>query len=212
MQASHESIAVFPSVTLGILAGGQAIRLGGIEKAWLQSDGIPHVLRLRDVFATQVKAIAVSANRNLSRYTQHGLQTVPDQIADVGPLAGVDALLAMCQTQWLLTLPVDLVAVPADLLERLAANRQANGQGTFAQDDDGPQPLIALWPVAKARGAIARALDCNAHAVHKLQGRLEMSATRFEGFRFGNLNTAEDLDAAGVTLGNPEKPARSDEK
>ncbi|MEJ7747239.1 MAG: NTP transferase domain-containing protein, partial [Luteimonas sp.] len=161
MQASHESIAVFPSVTLGILAGGQATRLGGIEKAWLQSDGIPHVLRLRDVFATQVKAIAVSANRNLSRYTQHGLQTVPDHIADVGPLAGVDALLAMCQTPWLLTLPVDIVAVPADLLERLAAN----GQGTFAQDDDGPQPLIALWPVAKTRGAIARALACNAHAV-----------------------------------------------
>jgi len=33
-------------VTLGILAGGRASRLGGRDKAWLQRDGVPQVLRI----------------------------------------------------------------------------------------------------------------------------------------------------------------------
>ena len=34
------------SVTLGLLAGGRGSRLGGIDKAWLERDGVPQVLRL----------------------------------------------------------------------------------------------------------------------------------------------------------------------
>ncbi len=183
--------------TLGILAGGRATRLGGIDKAWLQRDGIPQVLRLRDMLAFQATTILVSANRNLLRYAEYELRTVADRISDAGPLAGVEALIAACRTEWLLTIPVDVLSIPDDLLEQLAKN----GQGAVARDDNGPQPLIALWPVAKTREAVAAALDSNALAVHELQTRLEMPAMRFQGFQFGNLNTPDDLDAAGMTPG-----------
>lgn len=184
-------------ITLGILAGGRATRLGGIDKAWLMQDGVPQVFLLHNLFASKVTATLVSANRNLPRYAEHGLQVITDRITDAGPLAGIDALVATCRTDWLLTLPVDVVTVPPDLLERLAAS----GQGAFVEDDDGPQPLIALWPVAKTQGAVSSALAAKAFAVHELQERLDMLPTRFSGFGFGNLNTPDDLVAAGVTLG-----------
>ena len=35
-----------PGITVGILGGGRATRLGGADKAWLIRDGQPQVLRL----------------------------------------------------------------------------------------------------------------------------------------------------------------------
>lgn len=172
------------------------MRLGGIDKAWLQRDGVPQVLRLRNLFVSRVATTIASANRNLPLYAECALQTVGDRMADAGPLAGIDALVSACRTHWLLTIPVDVVTTPGDLLERFAAS----GQGVFAEDEDGAQPLIALWPVAKTKNAVAPALATNWFAVNALQARLGMRPLRFEGFRFGNLNTQDDLDAAGVTL------------
>jgi len=184
-----------PAITLGILAGGRATRLGGIDKAWLRRDGIHQVIRLRNIFASQVNTTLVSANRNLTRYANQKLQTITDRTSDAGPLSGIDALVAACRTPWLLTIPVDILSIPVGLLERLATTRQ----GAFAADDDGPQPLVALWPVAKTKDAVAYALASNSYAVRALQARLDMPAIRFQPFRFGNLNTPDDLDAAGMT-------------
>ena len=184
-----------PGMTLGILAGGRATRLGGIDKAWLHRDGIHQVIRLCDILAPQFSTTLVSANRNLSRYVDHNLQTVTDRTSDAGPISGIDALVGACRTRWLLTIPVDVLSVPVDLLERLATT----GQGAFAADDDGQQPLVALWPVAETKDAVASALASNTYAVYALQARLHMPEIRFQAFRFGNLNTSNDLDAAGMT-------------
>ena len=39
------------TVTLGLLAGGRASRLGGRDKAWLERDGQAQVMRLQQAFA-----------------------------------------------------------------------------------------------------------------------------------------------------------------
>lgn len=184
-------------ITLGILAGGRATRLGGIDKAWIERDGIPQVLRWCRRFAAETGAILVSANRDLPRYREAGLEVVADRvIGDVGPIAGLEALLAHCRTPWLLTLPVDLVGVNDCLLPTLCAERVSNG--AFARDDDGDQPLVALWNVEAALLAAATAIQLNETAIHALQARLRMPAVRFNGVRFGNLNTPHDLRAAGI--------------
>ncbi|MGH8080543.1 MAG: molybdenum cofactor guanylyltransferase, partial [Lysobacter sp.] len=72
-----------------------------------------------------------------------------------------------------------------------------NGQGAYAVDDDGVQPLFALWPLAPLRIALADALARRALAVRALQAALGMTALRLDGLRFGNLNTPDDLAAAG---------------
>lgn len=182
------------NVTLGLFAGGRATRLGGIDKAWLQRGGEPQVLRLARVFSDRTGATLVSANREPGRYAEAGLRVIGDRVLGIGPLGGLDALAHACETAWLLTLPVDTVSANADLLAELAA---AGFRGAFARDDDGMQPLIALWPVAALRDAIARAIDADDYAVHALQTRLGMACVAFPGVRFGNLNTPDDLAAAG---------------
>ncbi|WP_147653905.1 molybdenum cofactor guanylyltransferase [Vulcaniibacterium gelatinicum] len=184
-------------ITLGILAGGRATRLGGRDKAWLEREGIPQVLRWRQRFAHEVGAVLVSANRGLARYAEAGLRAVPDRVGgELGPLAGLEALLAQCTTPWLLTLPVDLVGVNECLLPTLWAQRSPSG--ACAEDEDGPQPLVALWHVATARPAVEAAIAAGDGAVHRLQARLDMARVRFAGVRFGNLNTPDDLRCAGI--------------
>ena len=188
-------------ITLGILAGGRAKRLGGIDKAWIERDGIPQVLRWQHRFANETAAVLVSANRGLSRYGDAGVVAVADRSTrDLGPIAGLDALLHSCRTTWLLTLPVDLVGVNDCLLPSLWASRGESG--AFAIDAEGPQPLVALWRAEAASAAVAVAIGQGNGAIHALQSVLGMTGVRFEGVRFGNLNTPEDLLAAGIAAGN----------
>ena len=186
-------------ITLGLLAGGKALRLGGTDKAWLERDGVPQVLRWQRRFADDVGTTLVSANRNLERYAEHGLVAVKDRVEDAGPLGAIDALAAACATPWLFTLPVDLIGTNDCLLRTLVAMRGADG--AFAVDDDGMQPLIALWRRDAVRSACAEALVTADTAVHQLQSTMTMSRVVFPGFRFGNLNTPADLDAAGIATG-----------
>ena len=182
-------------ITLGLLAGGAGSRLGGADKAWLQRGGMPQVLRLAKRLSGETASVLVSANRDLQRYTDAGLTAIPDRRSNLGPIAGLDALAAACTTPWLLTIPVDLVDVNDCLLRTLAA---AAGEGAFAIDDDGAQPLVALWRVEILRAALSQALAENDIAIHALQARIGMADVRFAGFRFGNLNTPADLAAAGI--------------
>lgn len=184
------------ALTLGLLAGGRASRLGGRDKAWLERDGQPQVMRLQHAFAPRVARVLVSANAAVDRYAAHGLATVQDRIPDAGPLSGLDALVAATTTPWLLTLPVDLVHVDTRLLPMLAL--LAGDMGAYAIDDDGVQPLVALWPVARARPAIDAAFARGDYAIRGLQQALGMQAVRLDGVRFGNLNTPDDLIDAGI--------------
>lgn len=184
------------ALTLGMLAGGRASRLGGRDKAWLERDGQPQVMRLQHAFAPRVARVLVSANAAVDRYAAHGLATVQDRIPDAGPLSGLDALVAATTTPWLLTLPVDLVHVDTRLLPMLAL--LAGDTGAYAIDDDGVQPLVALWPVARARPAIDAAFARGDYAIRGLQQALGMQAVRLDGVRFGNLNTPDDLIDAGI--------------
>lgn len=185
-------------ITLGILAGGRATRLGGIDKAWLERGGVAQVVRLTRRFGPEAAAVLASANSELPRYASAGIEAVPDRIADAGPLGGLDALAAACHTPWLLTLPVDLVDASDCLLRSLVSAATANG--ARAQDESGLQPLVALWRVDALRDAVTAALRDGRLAVQALQLRLDMAVVHFAGVRFGNLNTPDDLRAAGILM------------
>lgn len=181
-------------VTLGILAGGRATRLGGRDKAWLQRDGVPQILHVARHLAAGCDAVLVSANRALPRYAQHGLCAVADLVPDLGPLGGLQALAGACASPWLFTAPVDIAHADAGLLAGLAA---AGGDGAVVHDDDGVQPLLALYRLQPLRAALQDALDSGELSVQALQARLGLPRVRVEGLRLGNLNTPCDLRLAG---------------
>lgn len=182
--------------TLGILAGGVASRLGGRDKAWLERAGVPQVLRWRRCFEGRVDALLVSANTDLRRFRVHGIEVVPDAVRGAGPMAGLSALSLACTTPWLLTVPVDLVDCNDGLVSSLQS--AADGVGAWAIDEEGAQPLVALWHVAALRRAASRALRDGALSVHALQAGLGMRGVHLPGVLLGNLNTPADLARAGV--------------
>lgn len=192
------------AITLGILAGGRAQRLGGCDKAWLQRDGQAQVQWLVQALAPQASAVLVSANRSLPRYAAVGLQAVPDRVAapadaerSLGPIAGLDALAAHCATPWLLTVPVDLWRLPSDLPAVLAA-AAVDRDGAWVEDAAGAQPLVALYRVAALRPALEEALAAGRYAPRALQQRLWMLPVALPEIVLGNLNTPQDLAAAGI--------------
>jgi len=192
------------ALTLGVLAGGQGTRLGGCAKAWIVRDGMTQVERLVRRFERDVAHVLVSANRDAVRFTSLGLAVVADRVPDQGPLGGLEALAAACTTPWLLTVPVDLVFVNDCLVPTLSSARET---GASVDDEDGPQPLVALWNVATLRTALrSEAVVIPAKAgihdlsVQGLQARLHMPRIRLPGVRLGNLNTFDDLANAGARL------------
>ncbi|WP_024890214.1 molybdenum cofactor guanylyltransferase [Luteimonas huabeiensis] len=185
-------------VTLGILAGGRATRLGGRDKAWLRRDGRAQVEHVVAALGPLASRVLVSANREPARYAAIGLETVADEVPDRGPLGGLHALAAACRTPWLLTAPVDVLHPDA----AAAAPLLAAPEPAFAVDEDGVQPLFACWPAAALAAAAAEALREDRLAVQALQRRLGMRALALAG-RLGNLNTPADLAAAGIAT-DPE--------
>lgn len=187
-------------VTVGILAGGQASRLGGIDKGWLERDGAAQIVRIATHARQRTRDLIVSANRDAERHAALGLRVVGDRTHGIGPIGGLDALAEACTTTWLVTLPVDLVRVEAalDALLDAAGDAAVHSTGIHLEDDDGPQPLAACWPITAMQAAIGPRIASGEHAVHALQGALGMRALRLRGVRLGNLNTPADLAAAGI--------------
>ena len=58
MSAGGQAAVAPREITLGILAGGRATRLGGRDKAWLPVAGIPQVLRWQRRFAAVVRLVS----------------------------------------------------------------------------------------------------------------------------------------------------------
>ena len=184
-------------MTIGLLAGGQGKRLGGVDKAWLERDGQSQLAWLVGQLERYPSPILVSANTSHERHRALGLHAIADRSPGLGPLAGISAIAEVCPTPWLLSLPVDLAHVQPGLDAFVAT---LDGHPCIAEDDDRPQPLVALWNVSMLRPAVAEALAAGRLAVMELQARLGMTAHRLPGVRFGNLNTPRELVRAGLRI------------
>lgn len=183
-------------LALGILAGGRGLRFGGRDKGWIEIDGRAQVQRVMDALGNSVNRVLVSANRHLDDYRALGVDVVPDRWPDhPGPLAGLASLLSEVREDFLLTVPVDAQRFPAGFVARMLMER---GDETFhavvAEDDEGLQPLFALYPTALAAHAM-ETFESGKRSVRDWQHRFPVYPCRFEGLRFGNLNSPEDISA-----------------
>jgi molybdopterin-guanine dinucleotide biosynthesis protein A len=180
------------SISLGILAGGQGLRLGGVDKAFVEYRGRTLLSRTLEALGGGFREILISHPRDDARFFEWGIRPIHDlRPGFLGPLAGLEALLAAASSEWLLSLPVDLRDIPTGLCETLADH--VADHGSTIHDADGDQPLVTLWAVAAARKTIAAALDRNEGAVHRLTRDLGLSVHDLSPQRLGNLNTPKDF-------------------
>ena len=153
------------SPTLGlVLAGGQARRMGGGDKALLKIGGVTILERVLERLRAQCATIVLNANGDPSRFASTRLPVVADSVSGfAGPLAGILAGLDWAaehvpEITWVASVPGDCPFLPRDLVMRLHEARiQAGTPLACAKSGDWRHPVVGLWPVA-LRHDLRRAL------------------------------------------------------
>jgi molybdopterin-guanine dinucleotide biosynthesis protein A len=180
-------------VSLGILAGGQARRLGGIDKARIVREGRQQLERVLAAFPQPWRERLLSYNRDPAGLPAVNLRVVSDlRPGFAGPVAALEALAAGCHSPWLVTVPVDCKAIPPSLAIDLLATADADGTGV--DDGDGPQPLVGLWRVAALRDACEHVLASGHPRAQDVRAALRLRILDLAPLRLGNLNLPEDID------------------
>jgi len=129
--------------TAAILAGGQARRLGGIDKSALVVRGASILDRQLAVLRSVTPHILIVASDG-HRYQDAGVPVVRDRIRGAGSLGGLYTALVEAPTEQLVVMACDMPFLTAPFLDRLAAL----GEGVDAaipRDARGLHPTCAAW-------------------------------------------------------------------
>ncbi len=182
------------NITAAILAGGQGRRLGSCDKGLELLAGRPLVTHAIAALRPQVQKLLICINRNNAQYATFAVICTDGAAGFLGPLAGIAAALAVCDTKWLLTAPVDCPQPPADLARRLhTVAHDAQAHVAVAHDGERRQPLFALYRRELANSAT----EAFAHdlPVWRWQDECGAVETDFsdQPKAFLNLNTVEDF-------------------
>ncbi|MEL6609108.1 MAG: molybdenum cofactor guanylyltransferase MobA [Pseudomonadota bacterium] len=187
-----------------ILAGGQATRMGGGDKARLMLGGQSLLARVRDRLEPQVAALALNANGDADRFADTGLPVVGDSVAGfAGPLAGVLAGLDWAAGQGavhVVSVAADTPFFPCDLVPRLMMAAGPSGLALAAtprgDGHPGLHPTFGLWPVS-LRDDLRAALEAGTRKVLAWTDRHDAGvATWPDEAAFFNVNTPQDLATA----------------
>ena len=186
-----------------ILAGGQARRMGGADKAFVELAGRPLISHVLDRLEPQVERVLISANGDATRFGGLGCPVVADDKPQ-GPLSGVLAALTVAAgmgATHVVSTPVDTPFLPGDLAPQLLLASEASREGlALAAAEDGDHPATALWPVALVP-ALAAYLATGEAKVTRFTDAHDAARAYFPDPRaFLNLNTPEDLAAAEALL------------
>ena len=133
------------AVTGLILAGGQARRMGGMDKGLVEIYGQTMCQRVINLLAPQVGEILINANRNQDRYRTFGTQVVPDYLSGyLGPLAGLASGMMSAQTPWVITVPCDGPFLNEDYVTRMMQQVNMETNIVVARDSVRHQPTYML--------------------------------------------------------------------
>lgn len=183
-------------LTLGILAGGEGRRVGGRDKALLRRSGITQLETLLAWARSENLPILLSSQRGPAAYQHFGLTPIADDPLHRGhgPLAGLIAMMRSASTETLLSVPVDVRAMPADWHQRLTASLTDEYDVACVRDQEGVQPLIALWRLPQCLHALQQASAQGRWSVQESLRTLRCRVVGFDNWLFGNLNHSEDYD------------------
>lgn len=187
------------SITGLILAGGRGSRMGGVDKGLQAFRGQPMVAHVIARLAPQVDKLIINANQNHDIYREFSAPVWADEIAGfAGPLAGLHAGLAHCDTPLLVTAPCDSPFLPVDLVTRLHDALQAQQADlavaiTGAGENRQPHPVFCLLKTSLLPH-LATFLHNGGRKVDAWYASLRVTEVQFaDENAFRNINTVEDL-------------------
>jgi molybdopterin-guanine dinucleotide biosynthesis protein A len=135
-----------------ILAGGQARRMGGADKAFLKLGGETLIARAIARARPQADELMINANGDLKRFDGLGYEVIADRIGGfLGPLAGILSGFEWMRAnrpnaRWLASFACDCPFFPADMVKRLVAEAQVRDVPiAIAASGERHHPVFAVW-------------------------------------------------------------------
>ncbi|UQB43200.1 NTP transferase domain-containing protein [Thiomicrospira microaerophila] len=155
-----------------VLCGGEGKRMGGVNKGLVKWQGVPMILHIMDWIAAEFQSdflrclqkpiIWVVTNTQADEYQNYlksyqdklNIKIIPDRFSGyLGPLAGIDAVFADSQADWLQLIPCDCPQLPPGLVVKLAGFTSSTTPFQIITPWDGErvQPLFSqlhrsTWP------------------------------------------------------------------
>ncbi|MEM7077934.1 MAG: molybdenum cofactor guanylyltransferase [Pseudomonadota bacterium] len=183
-------------LTVVLLCGGAATRMGGVDKPLQPLDGEAMVSRVRRALPST--RVLISANRNLATYATYG-EVVTDATVlgrhpkAQGPLVGILAALKQCTTQWLLVCPGDTPFIEPSWWHTMYAAGQRTGSPMVSYDGQRQQHLHVLLPQSSREG-IEQFIAAGRHEVYLCLRELDAQRVTFDDpAPFRNINTLDEL-------------------
>jgi molybdopterin-guanine dinucleotide biosynthesis protein A len=188
-------------IVMGILVGGQAKRMGGIQKALLRP---PHAEQPDDTLLSRWLRLGQSAGLEVVLLGQAELGVaardvlqLPDAERGIGPLAGLATLLAHAADRRAVAVACDMPYVTPALLERLLS--EAPNAKLLAPRDPATgkwQSMLARYDSPRVRPILAAALANAQHSFQQLFDRVpatELRLTSSEQAQLRDWDTPEDM-------------------
>jgi molybdopterin-guanine dinucleotide biosynthesis protein A len=192
-----------PDCTGALVAGGKAVRLGGLAKGALRSGGEAIAARTLRLFRALFEEVLVVAN-DPAPYLGLGARTVADAIAGKGAPGGVHAALAAAPTGWVFAAGCDMPFLSEAAIRFLWA-RRGTAPAVLVEWERGPEPLHAFWsrPCLPVMERLLREGDPSLRDLAGAVGAHRVSAGEWRqvdpgGRAFENANTPEDLARLGL--------------
>lgn len=179
-----------------ILAGGRGQRMGGRDKGLVNYVGAPLIAHLIARVAPQVDRLWINANRHADAYAAFGYPVIADRLADfAGPLAGIDAALAVTQADYLFVAACDMPHLPMRIVAELwRALQHSDCMLAVPHDGERLQSMCALYRTG-CREALQTALDSGVRKLGFWQEQLGLVSVDCadQAAAFLNMNSPDDL-------------------
>jgi len=181
-----------------ILAGGQGSRIGGSKPRTLLGGErlIDRALKIAAVYSATI-AVAV---RDPSQVSPVDARILADDPSIEGPLSGLAAALRFARAldrEMVLVIPADMPFLPADLLDRLAAEIGSEGCA-IAASGGSLHPVCGLWRT-QALERLADFLETRRRSLRGFAKSVGFVAVEWPAEPtdpFFNINSSDDLAAA----------------
>ncbi|HPJ03902.1 MAG TPA: molybdenum cofactor guanylyltransferase [Bacteroidales bacterium] len=132
-------------MSAAVLAGGRALRFGGINKALMQVSGIPLITRITALLEPLFSEIII-AGWPAGDPLPPGVRTVADNYPGIGPLGGIEAALKASQSPSLFVFGCDMPWLSGQLISEQAEFFLRNPSDILSARSNGlPEPLHSIY-------------------------------------------------------------------
>jgi molybdopterin-guanine dinucleotide biosynthesis protein A len=185
------------STSAAILAGGQAKRLGGLDKSRLVVQGRSIIVRQLDVLQRVAADVFIVA-ADQARFADLHLPVHLDREPGTGAIGAIYTALEAARGDTVLTIACDLPFLTAPLLDELV-RRAAAADGAWVRSARGVEPLVACYRrhartaiQAEIRAGRLRARDLGAVLTMAEISPDDLARYGVPGELLANVNTPDD--------------------